>query len=364
MSDSDLGNSLAEQVINAYRERSTLCINGNGSKSREGRKVEATSINVSDHRGIIDYTPTELVITARAGTLLTNIEAELASAKQMLPFEPPHLGEGATLGGTIACGLSGPRRPYAGAARDMVLGMRVINGRGEVLRFGGQVMKNVAGYDVSRLMVGAQGTLGVLLDISIKVSPMPECERTLCLPMTDKQAIEVMNQWAGKPVPLSAACFVPDTDSQSGQGKLWLRLSGVETAVKSATNLVGGELIELGKQFWLDLKERRLDFFRLAELQQEGALWRLSLPPAVPPPALAGATLIDWGGAQRWLISGEPPDKIHQTVTAIGGYATRYSSSGAQLPPLNPTLRKLHQRVKEAFDPEGVLNPGRLYEGL
>ena len=357
--DIDCSESLAEQVRNAFEKLKPLCITGGGSKLNEGRLVEGQSFNVNGHQGITDYAPSELVITARAGTPLVDIEARLAESEQMLAFEPPHLDDGiagkATIGGTIACGLSGPRRPYAGAARDVVLGVRMINGRGEILNFGGQVMKNVAGYDVSRLMVGAQGTLGVLLDISLKVLPAPECEYTLCLEMSAEDAIQAMNQWAGKPVPLSAASFVP----QEKNGQLWLRLSGVESAIQAAAQAIGGEHVKDGQQFWYELRERNLDFFK-----QENSLWRLSVPPASPALSLPGACLIDWGGAQRWLKTDASVESVRSAALEVGGHATLHDTQGALLPPLTSGLLALHQRIKKTFDPENILNPGRLYDSF
>lgn len=359
----DHSEKLAEQVRVAFEESTPLCVTGSGSKLLQGLPVKGTPVNVFEHQGVTEYESSELVITARAGTPLAEIETQLAEAGQMLPFEPPHLGEGATLGGTIACGVSGPRRPYTIAARDAVLGVRMINGRGETLTFGGQVMKNVAGYDVSRLMVGAQGTLGVLLDVSIKVLPVPECDSTLCLNMGASDAIEKMNQWASKPIPLSAACYLPHVDGKNEGvkegGQLWVRLSGVESAVKAAAQKIGGEKIETGQQFWLDLREQNLAFFK-----QTDAVWRLSLPPASPPLTLSGSCLIDWGGAQRWLVTPASKDEVQQVASALGGYAILYDSHGAELPPLASGLRVIHQRVKDAFDPNGILNPGRLYKGL
>lgn len=366
MNETDQSSILSDKVSSAFRVNQPLFIKGSGTKFLQGRSVEGNSVNVVEHRGITEYTPTELVITARAGTLLNEIESQLLDAGQMLPFEPPHLGENATLGGTIACGLSGPRRPYTGAARDMVLGMRMINGRGEILHFGGQVMKNVAGYDVSRLMVGAQGTLGIILDVSLKVLPMPEYEVTLSHETNAYDAIRTMNQLAKRPLPLSAACFIPRIDNEVGQesGQLWLRLSGVDTAVNTAVNEIGGETHDQYQQFWLDLRERNLPFFKQTGIQKEHALWRLSLPPASPPLDLSGPCLVDWGGAQRWLISRESPERIHKVVNSSGGHAALYSTSGVLLPPLASEIAKLHQRVKNAFDPKGILNPGRLYEDL
>jgi glycolate oxidase FAD binding subunit len=365
--DIDCSKELAEQVRKAFSEDTPLCITGGGTRILEGRLVEGKPLSVLGQHGIIEHEPSELVITARAGTPLADIESQLAETSQMLTFEPPYLdrqvdanGNGAaTLGGTIACGLSGPRRPYAGAARDVVLGVRIINGRGEILSFGGQVMKNVAGYDVSRLMVGAQGTLGILLDVSLKVLPVPECEQTLCLEMSEEDAIQAMNHWAGQSVPLSATCFVPQETGQQKTGQLWLRLSGVETALKSAAKKIGGENVIENQQFWYDLRERKLEFFRQAD-----PLWRLSLPPASPILNLPGSCLIDWGGAQRWLKTQASVEEVQSVATKLGGHATLYHSEGARLHPLTSGLHGLHLRLKETFDPKNILNPGRLYEGL
>ena len=370
--DIDCSKELTEQVRKAFDEATPLCITGGGTKTIEGRTVEGRPLSVLEHHGIIEYAPSELVITARAGTPLVDIETRLAESNQMLAFEPPHLDAHtngkATIGGTIVCGLSGPRRPYAGAARDVVLGTRIINGRGEILSFGGQVMKNVAGYDVSRLMVGAQGTLGVLLDVSLKVLPVPECEHTLCLEMNEEDAIRMMNQLAGKPVPLSAACYLPSDnggDSHASKlGQLYLRLSGVESSLKAAAKKIGGDHIKQSQQFWQDLRERKLDFFGLPDSEQTNRLWRLSLPPASPVLSLPGSCLIDWGGAQRWLKTQAAVEDVRSVATQVGGHATLYHSQGAQFSPLTSGLRVLHQRLKANFDPKNILNPGRLYEGL
>ncbi len=363
----DCSKELAEQVRRAFDEDAPLCITGGGSKISEGRPVEGRPLSVLGHHGIIDHAPSELVITARAGTPLGDIESRLAETNQMLAFEPPYLDKqvdahengAATIGGTIACGLSGPRRPYAGAARDVVLGARIINGRGEVLSFGGQVMKNVAGYDVSRLMVGAQGTLGILLDVSLKVLPVPECEKTLCLEMSEEDAIQAMNHWAGQPVPLSAACFLPQETNHQKKGQLYLRLSGVESALKAAAEKIGGDDVSQSQQFWLDLRERKLEFFN-----QPDSLWRLSLPPASPALSLPGSCLIDWGGAQRWVKTQASIEDVQLTAANLGGHATLYHPQGAQFAPLSSGLHALHRRLKETFDPKNILNPGRLYEGL
>src|SRR3989344_5465819 len=250
--DQDISKTLAEAVQSAAAAaRTPLQITGGGTKAFYGLPSAGQRLDVGSHRGILSYEPTELVITARAGTPRADIEPALAEKNQMLAFEPPHLGENATLGGAIACGFSGPRRPWAGSARDFVLGTKILNGKGEILRFGGQVMKNVAGFDVSRLMTGALGTLGVLLEISLKILPRPEEELTLAFELPVDQAIATMNQWSKQP--LSAACHLDNT--------LYIRVSGTRTAVQAARARLGGEVIEKGGALWHDLREQRLPFF-------------------------------------------------------------------------------------------------------
>ena len=370
MIQQNIAQRLVAQVQQAFVEKQPLYIVGSGSKLSSGRTVSAQPLAIKAHSGIVEYTPTELVITARAGTSLQELESVLAESGQMLPFEPPHLGEGATLGGTIACGLSGPRRPYAGAARDFTLGVKMINGQGEVLNFGGQVMKNVAGYDASRLMVGAQGTLGVLLDISLKVLPRPACEHTLVVDMDATTAIATMARLTNVALPLTAACHLPATSQQTGQ--LYLRLSGAKEAIMAAVTFIQKQFQTLSVtekkhddeqacMFWQDLRERRLPFFSDAD-----TLWRLSLPPATPvfTEILPGECLLDWGGAQRWLKTEASADTVQAAAQKMGGHATQLNQDGTVLAPLDPVLRKIHQQVKTAFDPRGILNPGRLYEGL
>ena len=346
--------ALQAQVNEALAQHKSLCIEGGGSKTFYGHAVEGTPLSTREHTGIINYEPTELVLTARAGTPLAEIEATLAAENQMLPFEPPHFGETATLGGTIACGLSGPRRPYAGAARDYVLGCRILTGKGDVLHFGGEVMKNVAGYDVTRLMTGALGTLGVLLDISLKVLPRPAAEISLQLSLSTEQAIETMNYWAGQPVPLSAACH----DGES----LYLRLSGATSAVTQAAKQIGGEQVSQAETFWHSVREHTHPFF-----EDEHPLWRLSLAAGHPSLAIEGKTLLDWGGAQRWLISSASPASIRHAVATAGGHATwfRQQTANAEIfHPLPAPLQQLHQRLKHTFDPLGILNTGRMYTGI
>ena len=326
-----------------------LRIVGAGTKDFYGRRPDGDALAVAGHRGIVAYEPTELVVTARAGTPLAEIEAALAAQQQMLGFEPPYFGEGATLGGTIACGLSGPRRPYSGSARDFVLGSRIINGSGEILSFGGQVMKNVAGYDVSRLMVGALGTLGVLLDVSLKVVPRPEQELTLMLATEPHRATAATAEMNARPLPLAGCAY--------WDGNLYVRLAGSSNAVTAARAVVGGEDVAHGTELWRDLREHRLDFFHDAT-----PLWRLSLPPAAPQPDLPGRWLLDWGGAQRWLKSAAPAQTIWHAAATLGGHATLFRGGdrdGEVFQPLSGPLARLHRQLKQAFDPRGILNRGR-----
>jgi glycolate oxidase FAD binding subunit len=269
----------------------------------------------------------------------------------MLAFEPPGFGPRATLGGTIACGLSGPRRPYAGAARDFVLGVKMLNGKGEILRFGGEVMKNVAGYDLSRLLTGSLGTLGVILEVSLKVLPRPVLERTLAFSMDQARAIDTVNRWAGRPLPISATAF-------DGE-RLLVRLSGTESGVESAARDLGGETPDTGNAFWNTLNEQTLAFF-----QRPGPLWRLSVPPTTAPMDLPGQWFLEWGGAQRWLSSDAPAAMIREATDAVAGHATLFrhgDRQGEVFHPLPPALLNLHRRLKQSFDPAGIFNPGRLY---
>ena len=343
----DISTELAAAVRTAPRP---LRIVGSSSKDFYGRIGEGDALNVSGHRGIVAYEPTELVITARAGTRLSEIEAALATHQQMLGFEPPYFGDGATLGGTIACGISGPRRPYSGSARDFVLGTRIINGSGEILTFGGQVMKNVAGYDVSRLMVGALGTLGVLLEVSLKVVPRPEQEITLTQTIDAARALTTIADVNARPLPLGGCCY--------GDGILYIRLAGVAAAVATARAAIGGDALTNDAEFWRDLREQRLEFFG-----NNTPLWRLSLPPAAPAPNLPGRWWLDWGGAQRWLRTDAPTASIFDAARALGGHATLFRGGDRRatvFQPLPEPLAQLHRRLKHAFDPRGVLNRGRL----
>lgn len=350
----DLTDSMRERIASASAGKTPVSICGGNSKNFYGHPCEGETIDVSQHSGVLEYEPSELVIHARAGTALADIENLLSQHRQMLAFEPPHFSSTGTLGGAVASGLAGPGRPFAGSVRDSVLGVGLINGRGDSLNFGGRVMKNVAGYDVSRLMAGALGTLGLLTDVSLKVLPKPASEYTLRQACPQQDAILRFAQWMAKPLPLSAACWF--------DGHLYLRLSGTETAVRQAQHQLGDTLMEQASGWWTAIRDQRHGFF-----QRQAALWRLSVPPATPPLAISGEWLIDWAGGQRWLSSDESAESIRRMTASIGGHATLFRNGDPSTDifhPLPAPLFKLHRRLKQALDPNGILNPGRMYKGL
>ncbi len=351
----DISTELQNQVIHAIQSGHRLTIKAGGSKDFYGRNISSASVlNLSQHSGIISYEPSELVITARAGTPLPIIEHTLKQHQQMLAFEPPAYGSAATLGGTLACNLSGPRRAYAGAARDYVLGIKIINGKAEILRFGGQVMKNVAGYDVSRLMVGAMGTLGVILEASVRVVPMPEAEITLVQAMDITTALPKLHQWSALPLPISASCFYQD--------RLYIRLSGSEKAIMAVQQKIGGERLHNATAFWHSIKEQTHDFFK-----RQQSLWRLSLASNTPPSAFEGDALYEWGGALRWLYSEQAQTWIHDCAEKLNGHSSVFRSAETHdevFQNLPAPLLKLHQNLKHAFDPQGIFNIGRMYRAF
>ncbi|MBI5430119.1 MAG: glycolate oxidase subunit GlcE [Nitrosomonadales bacterium] len=354
MIDLDLGTALQQQVLDAFQNETPLSIYGGGSKAFLGNASHGQSFDVSKHRGIVEYDPRELVLTARSGTTLKEIAATLVEANQMLAFEPPHFGEGATLGGTIACGLSGPRRPYSGSARDFVLGCQILNGRGERLRFGGQVMKNVAGYDVSRLMAGAHGTLGILLEISLKVLPRPAASITVTRECSPVEAIAGMSGLLSKPIPVDGACYHGD--------RCYVRISGSAQAVREARNKISGDVLPDADAFWQALREQQLPFFH-----HRSTLYRVVVKPATPPLHIEGTWLLDWGGVQRWLYSDEDLAAIRHRVELAGGHVTVFrggKQSEDIFQPLPASLMAIHQRLKASFDPNHIFNRGRLYTGL
>jgi glycolate oxidase FAD binding subunit len=348
--------ALAEAIRAAAADGRPLRIRGGGTKDFYGQSLAGEILNTRGYAGIVAYDPTELVVTVRGGTPLAELEAALARKNQMLPFEPPHFGADATVGGAVAAGLAGPRRAAAGAVRDFVLGVRLLDGRGQDLSFGGQVMKNVAGYDVSRVMAGALGTLGLIAEVSLKVLPVPVAEATLRFEMPEDKAIEATNRWAGRPLPISATAYA--------DGDLALRLSGAAAAVRAAREKLGGAPVDAdgAARFWSGIREQTDPFFAGAE-----PLWRLSVPSATPPLGLEGRTLVEWGGALRWLASNADARHVREAVGRAGGHATlfrRGDKSVGVFHPLAPSVGTIHRRLKAEFDPRGILNRGRMYADL
>lgn len=354
----DQTTTLQKQIISASKSKKTLRIEGANSKYFLGNASSGEIVSTQEHNGIISYDASELVITVRSGTPLTKIKEALTENNQMLAFEPPSYDDGATIGGTIACNLSGPARPYYGAARDFVLGSKIINGKGEILEFGGQVMKNVAGYDASRLMSGAYGTLGLILNISLKVLPIPQSEITLKIELSPEHAIKTINQLSGSNLPISASCYL--------NNHLYIRLSSstknTKASADSICNTLNAQEIENSIVFWQAIREQEHEFFKTDQ-----ALWRLSIPATSQPLAIEGEQLIEWGGACRWIKTNTSAEKIREQITPVGGHATAYRNIPNNtdcFQAIDKNLMLLHTRLKESFDPHGILNPDRLYKGL
>jgi glycolate oxidase FAD binding subunit len=369
--------SLIAQVQAARSAKTALDIRGGSTKAFYGEAPVGEPLDLRPLAGISSYEPTELVVTVRAGTPLAELEAALAERGQCLPFEPPRFGtqgtvggrdqavmpSTGTVGGMVAAGLAGPARAAVGGVRDYVLGATLLNGRAEVLSFGGQVMKNVAGYDVSRLLAGSLGVLGVICEVSLKVLPTAPASATLRFEMDEATAIRKLNEWGGQPLPLNASAW--------WEGTLVLRLAGAAAAVQAAQARLGGELVEatLAQGFWLGLRDHRDEFFSgAAKAVAAGAsLWRLSVPATTVPLKLSGEQLIEWGGAQRWLCTSTPGAAMREAAALVGGHATLFRAPGrvaGMFAPLKPPLDRIHRELKKAFDPDGVFNPGRLYPGL
>lgn len=387
---------LKDVVWSASNAKRPVRIRAGGSKdwygeTPAGGDYEGTVVDVSGYRGIVDYEPSELVITARCGTSLAEIETVLAAQHQMLAFEPPHglaIAQwwrskaiagvppmpvtGATLGGCVAAGLSGPRRATAGACRDFVLGAKLLSAQGDVLNFGGQVMKNVAGFDVSRLLAGSLGVLGVILEASLKVLPRPEVEATLSFDLPETDAIAKLNDWSSQPLPMSASVWraLPDAGhAPSGaarMGRLFVRLSGAAAALRNARARLGGEtFVEDGAaRLWAGVREQTDAFFDTAL-----PVWRISVPPTTPPEAFKGIArdqLVEWGGALRWFATDAEPRKLRLAAQCAGGHATLWRPAPGQaraasvFTPLDPALLAIHRRLKAEFDPSGIFNRGRL----
>jgi glycolate oxidase FAD binding subunit len=341
----------AESIREAASRRRSLRLRGGGTKDFYGNEPRGDVLDTRAYAGIVSYEPTELVVTARCGTALSDLEGLLEREGQCLPFEPPHFGAGATVGGCIAAGLSGPRRASAGALRDFVLGARLIDGSGRALTFGGQVMKNVAGYDVSRLLAGSLGTLGLIAEASLKVLPRPPAELTLRMEMSQDRALDAMQRWAAQPLPVSATAW--------HDGEVLVRLSGAQPAVRAAADKIGGERLE--RAAWEAIREHTHPFFAA------GTLWRIAVPPVAAPLELPGSQLLEWGGSLRWLAGAGPADAVREVARRAGGHATLFRApdkSAGAFHPLAPAVARVHRGLKAAFDPAGILNPGRMYAEL
>ena len=364
MQASDTVSALQEQVRRAIAERRPLVPRGGASKRwldpDPARSRDAQVLDMRGHAGIVAYEPSELYVTARAGTPLAELEKLLAGQGQCLPCDPPRFardGAGATVGGMVASGLSGPGRLSVGAVRDFVLGASLLSGRAEVLHFGGQVMKNVAGFDVSRLLAGSMGSLGAILEVSLKVLPQPRAQATLVFDMDERQSIEQVNQWCARPLPISASAWFAGHD---GRGRLHLRLRGARAAVDAACAGLGGERLDEAQAevLWAGLREQELDWF--APSWQPAApetLWRIAVPSTTPPLGLPGPTLVEWGGTLRWLRGDADAGLVREAAARAGGHATRFRGGDAAVPvftPPSPALQVIHRRVKSSFDPHGL----------
>ena len=346
---SDNEQVLVDRIRSACENKTPLRLHGGDTKAFYGREPVGEALDLSIHQGVVNYEPTELVLTARAGTSIAELESILAENGQMLPFEPPHFAAGATLGGAIATGLAGPKRPWSGAPRDLVLGTKILDGCGQVLNFGGQVMKNVAGYDVARLMAGAMGTLGILLEISVKVLPRPSTEQTLIIEADRENALKRMRTLAAQPAPLTGACY--------WNNRLYLRLSGNASGVDAWSKQVGGDGGD--NRIWTKLRDHTLDFFA-----SDRPLWRLSLAPATPALACETESLVDWAGAQRWVIGDVDMVRVREEVAKTGGHAILFRHGDRKkdiFHPLDPVRARFHANLKQTFDPHGIFNPGRMY---
>ncbi|MEX8516995.1 MAG: glycolate oxidase subunit GlcE [Leptothrix sp. (in: b-proteobacteria)] len=369
---------LLEQIRAALAQCTPLEIRGHGSKDflRPGAPAPCgRPLDMTELCGISAYEPTELVVTVRAGTPLLELEAALAEQGQFLAFEPPRFtgrdGQlGGTVGGMVAAGLAGPSRACVGSVRDFVLGASMINGRAELLSFGGQVMKNVAGYDLSRLLAGSQGVLGVICEVSLKVLPQPVATATLRFALSQVEALEYLRRWSRQALPLNASVWL--------DGQLLLRLSGARAAVEAARQALGGDTLpaDVAAAFWDSVRDQRHAFFTAAQQslhqpdtqRQPGLrLWRVSVPPHAPALALPGDWLIEWSGGLRWLLSSAAPEQVRAAAAQAGGHASVYRSRVAaerQPAALAPVLERLHRQIKDAFDPHHLFNPGRLVQGL
>jgi glycolate oxidase FAD binding subunit len=351
-----------DRVATARAARTPLQLRGHGSKDFYGETPRGEPLDLSALAGIARYEPTELVVTARAGTPIVELEATLAEHGQCLAFEPPRFDGRGTVGGMVAAGLAGPSRAAVGAVRDFVLGAALLNAEGDVLRFGGEVMKNVAGYDVSRLLAGSLGILGPILEVSLKVLPRPTASATLRFEWPQARALKQLQRWAGQPLPLRASAWWNDT--------LLLQLAGADAAVRAAAQSLGGERIDVdtAQRFWTGLRDQHDEFFdaAAAAVENGATLWRVSVAPHAPPLVVDGEQLIEWHGGQRWVVNHSDAATIRALAAAAGGHATAFrgAKAGGAFAPLSAPLARIHRELKARFDPDGLFNPGRLYPEL
>ena len=377
-----------DRILEGAKTGQPLRLRGGGTKDFLGQSLQGEVLDTTPYSGILSYEPSELVITVCCGTPLAEVEAALAQKGQCFAFEPPHFGKGATIGGMVAVGLSGPARASVGTVRDFVLGARVINGKGEHLTFGGQVMKNVAGYDVSRLLAGSWGQLGLITEVSLKVLPVPLGEATMvCAGVTQAQALQLINQWGGQPLPLNASAWVHDTTATPAQDFFFVRLRGAVAAVDAAVTKMSADVQRLGAQVtrmnaseaqadWKASGEHTLDFFK-APTEQD-CLWRLSVPQTAPVldvhvNGVACPQYVEWHGAQRWLWApASAASQVRDAALKAGGHATLFRTSVASqqtlgdvdkqagvYTPLNAVQQRIQSELKKQFDPAGIFNPGR-----
>ncbi len=354
--DNDISTEIQKRVLASIESKTPLYIHGGNSKAFYGNPVDAKPLDISPHTGVISYEPTELCITVRAGTRLADLEALLNDSNQILPFEPPQYTAKTTIGGAIAAGISGPRRAYTGSVRDAILGVKIINGKGEIVSFGGQVMKNVAGYDLSRMMVRSQGTLGVILEVSLRLLPKPQQELTLCFESEQQSALQFFQESRRQQLPITASAWF--------NNQVYLRLSGSEATLKQSKNKLGYDLLKDYDDFWIDLRDHRHHFFG----RTDKPLWRLSLPPATQQISkISDNQLIEWGGAQRWINTNIPANIIQSTAKSNNGYAFMIKGDLPEtpcFPILDEPIMQLHKKLKLNMDPSRIFSPGRMYSGL
>ncbi|MFO1228516.1 glycolate oxidase subunit GlcE [Roseateles sp.] len=358
---------LKDAIAAATESRQPLRITGHGSKDFYGGDLVGTPLSTQALNGITAYEPSELFVSVLAGTPIGGLEALLLEQRQRLAFEPPRFGGQGTVGGMVATGLSGPSRAALGSVRDHLLGATILNGQGELLSFGGTVMKNVAGYDLSRVLAGSMGVLGLIAEVTLKVVPLPASTLTLRFDADQPEALRLMNTWAGQPLPIEATAW--------WDGALLVRLAGASNAVKMTAAQLGGEAIpEPGaSQFWFGLRDQRDEFFASAAnavfANSDGLVrfWRLSVPSTAPELKLHGEQLVEWGGALRWVCTPLASHQVREAAAAVGGHATLYfaqDKAPGAFAPLPAPLMAIHRRLKASFDPQGVFNPGRLYADL